>query len=182
MLKRMKMKKTRPTLKRKRLALSCGLYYETCRPLRRRSWPATHFTSSPSARWPSLSARSKNTRQSTSFILRFFEKLDSYSIQEWIYIILNQSTLSNFQNQLTTNNLFHWIVRGVFASAKEIYHESGVAGFFQGVVPRLTGELLALVLASTVSFTVTTYILADARYKPTVKTAAGVNESLNDYK
>jgi hypothetical protein len=63
---------------------------------------------------------------------------------------------------------------GVFASAKEIYQESGIPGFFQGVVPRITGEVLALVLASTVGFTVSTYLLGDPRYKSTVKTAAGV--------
>lgn len=63
---------------------------------------------------------------------------------------------------------------GVFASAKEIYQESGVSGFFQGVVPRLVGEILALVLASSVSFTVSTYVLGDPRYKPTIKTIAGV--------
>lgn len=62
---------------------------------------------------------------------------------------------------------------GVFASAKEIYQESGVAGYFQGVVPRLVGEILALVLASSVSFTVSTYVLGDPRYKPTIKTVAG---------
>lgn len=62
---------------------------------------------------------------------------------------------------------------GVFASAKEIYHESGVAGFFQGVTPRLLGELLALVLASSVSFSVSTYALGDPRYRASIKTAVG---------
>jgi len=47
-------------------------------------------------------------------------------------------------------------------------------GFFHGLVPRLTGELMALVLASTVSFTVCTYVIGDPRFKPTVKTAVGV--------
>ena len=69
-------------------------------------------------------------------------------------------------------SLFH---RGIFASAREIYQESGLSGFFQGMVPRLTGELLALVLASSVSFTISTYIIGDPRYKPTVKTAIGVS-------
>jgi carrier protein len=63
---------------------------------------------------------------------------------------------------------------GVFASAKEIYHESGIAGFFQGVTPRIIGELLALVLASSASFTVSTYILGDPRYRATLKTTFGV--------
>ncbi|EFX71520.1 hypothetical protein DAPPUDRAFT_201699 [Daphnia pulex] len=62
---------------------------------------------------------------------------------------------------------------GVFASAKEIYHESGIAGFFQGVTPRIIGELLALVLASSASFTVSTYILGDPRYRATLKTTFG---------
>ena len=64
--------------------------------------------------------------------------------------------------------------RGVFASASEIYKESGISGFFQGIVPRMAGEVLALVLASSVSFAINTYMIGDVRYKPTVKTAVGV--------
>lgn len=63
---------------------------------------------------------------------------------------------------------------GVFASAKEIYQESGISGFFQGVTPRITGEVLALVLASSVGFTVSTYILGDPRSKSAIKMIAGV--------
>lgn len=62
---------------------------------------------------------------------------------------------------------------GVFASANEIYQESGMSGFFKGIVPRLAGELLALVVASSVSYTINTYIIGSPSYKPTVKAAVG---------
>lgn len=62
---------------------------------------------------------------------------------------------------------------GVFASASEIYKESGISGFFQGILPRVAGEVLALVLASSVSYAINTYMIGDVRYKPTVKTAVG---------
>lgn len=73
-------------------------------------------------------------------------------------------------------NIILALLSGVFASAKEIYQESGLAGFFQGVTPRLLGELVALVLASSVSFTVSTYVLSDPRYRASVKTAVGVTQ------
>jgi len=62
---------------------------------------------------------------------------------------------------------------GIFGSAQEIYRESGLAGFFQGLVPRITGEILAIVLASSVTYTVNTYIISDPRYKAAFKTAVG---------
>ena len=65
--------------------------------------------------------------------------------------------------------------RGIFGSAQEIYQESGILGFFKGLIPRIAGEVLAIVLASSVTYTVNTYIISDKRYKATFKTIAGVS-------
>jgi len=62
---------------------------------------------------------------------------------------------------------------GIFGSAQEIYQESGILGFFKGLIPRIAGEVLAIVLASSVTYTVNTYIISDKRYKATFKTIAG---------
>jgi len=62
---------------------------------------------------------------------------------------------------------------GIFGSAQEIYQESGISGFFKGLVPRITGEVLAILLASSVTYTVNTYIISDRRYKATFRTVAG---------
>ena len=90
-----------------------------------------------------------------------------------------------YANELSSNysirtvvNCFYDIIRGIFGSAQEIYRESGLAGFFQGLVPRITGEILAIVLASSVTYTVNTYIISDPRYKAAFKTAVGVLHSL----
>lgn len=62
---------------------------------------------------------------------------------------------------------------GIFASANEIYEESGVSGFFKGIVPRLAGEIIALTVASSIAFTINTYMIGSPSYKPTVKAAVG---------
>lgn len=54
---------------------------------------------------------------------------------------------------------------GIFASIREMYKESGVMGFFSGVVPRLMGELLALVISSTATFAINTYLVEDPEIK-----------------
>jgi len=63
--------------------------------------------------------------------------------------------------------------KGIFGSAQEIYQESGISGFFKGLIPRIAGEALAIILASSVTYTVNTYIISDRRYKATFKTIAG---------
>lgn len=62
---------------------------------------------------------------------------------------------------------------GLFKSALDIFNESGISGFFKGLVPRLTGEVVAIVVASTLSFTINAYIVSDPRMKGMVKTICG---------
>jgi carrier protein len=49
--------------------------------------------------------------------------------------------------------------RGIFSSVREIWKHDGVWGFFSGVIPRLAGELLALWLASSLTFLLNTYLV-----------------------
>lgn len=52
---------------------------------------------------------------------------------------------------------------GLVASAREIYDESGLSGFFRGLTPRLSGEMLCILLASSVGYVVNTYAVRDRR-------------------
>ncbi|KAL1117032.1 hypothetical protein AAG570_004360 [Ranatra chinensis] len=54
---------------------------------------------------------------------------------------------------------------GILASIAEIYREQGVSGFFSGLVPRWIGEIATLVIASTVSFALTAYVLQERELK-----------------
>ncbi|XP_071442970.1 mitochondrial carrier homolog 2-like [Hetaerina americana] len=54
---------------------------------------------------------------------------------------------------------------GLFASFREIYREGGILGYFSGVLPRLIGELLALVISSTATFAINTYLVEDPEVK-----------------
>ena len=49
----------------------------------------------------------------------------------------------------------------IFDSAMHIFIEQGLAGFYQGLVPRLTGELLFVIVSSTLIFTVNTLVTKD---------------------
>ncbi|CAH1990073.1 unnamed protein product [Acanthoscelides obtectus] len=50
---------------------------------------------------------------------------------------------------------------GIFTSVKEIYHQNGVLGFFSGLVPRLLGDILSLLLASSLTYAVSHYLIED---------------------
>jgi carrier protein len=53
----------------------------------------------------------------------------------------------------------------VLQSILEIYREQGIWGFFAGIAPRWLGEIVSLVLASTVVFAVTSYCIQDNEMK-----------------
>nr|CAI5820149.1 unnamed protein product [Callosobruchus analis] len=50
---------------------------------------------------------------------------------------------------------------GIFSSIKEIYHQNGVLGFFSGLIPRLLGDILSLLLASSLTYAVSHYLIED---------------------
>ncbi|XP_046389493.1 mitochondrial carrier homolog 2-like [Ischnura elegans] len=54
---------------------------------------------------------------------------------------------------------------GLFSSFRELYREGGVLGFFCGLIPRLIGELLCLVISSTATFAINTYLVEDPEIK-----------------
>lgn len=62
---------------------------------------------------------------------------------------------------------------GIFASIKEIYHQNGVLGFFSGLVPRLLGDILSLLLAGSLTYTINRYLVEEKELK--VYTAATMN-------
>ncbi|CAG9763287.1 unnamed protein product [Ceutorhynchus assimilis] len=62
---------------------------------------------------------------------------------------------------------------GVFGSIKEIYQQNGVLGFFSGLVPRVLGDILAIILAGGLTYTVNRYLVEDKEFK--VFTAASMN-------
>eukprot|EP00112_Aurelia_sp_Birch-Aquarium-sp1_P013120 Seg2775.1 transcript_id=Seg2775.1/GoldUCD/mRNA.D3Y31 product="Mitochondrial carrier 2" protein_id=Seg2775.1/GoldUCD/D3Y31 len=47
----------------------------------------------------------------------------------------------------------------IFSSAREIYNEEGILGFFNGVIPQLVGELMAFWIFKTLSYVVETYVV-----------------------
>lgn len=51
--------------------------------------------------------------------------------------------------------------RGLFSSIAEIYRQNGVLGFFSGLIPRIFGDVISLILASTLTYLVNTYILEE---------------------
>ncbi|XP_050315680.1 mitochondrial carrier homolog 2 [Anthonomus grandis grandis] len=62
---------------------------------------------------------------------------------------------------------------GIFGSIKEIYHQNGVLGFFSGLVPRILGDLLSLILAGGLTYTINRYLVEEKELK--VYTAATMN-------
>nr|CAH7754771.1 unnamed protein product [Callosobruchus chinensis] len=50
---------------------------------------------------------------------------------------------------------------GIFSSVKEIYHQNGVLGFFSGLIPRLLGDILSLLLATSLTYAVSHYLVED---------------------
>jgi len=50
---------------------------------------------------------------------------------------------------------------GLFGSVVEIYKENGIQGFFSGLVPRVLGDALALIMASVLAYAVNTYVFEE---------------------
>jgi len=50
---------------------------------------------------------------------------------------------------------------GLIGSVVEIYKENGIQGFFNGLVPRILGDALSLILASTLAYAVNTYVFEE---------------------
>lgn len=54
---------------------------------------------------------------------------------------------------------------GLFASIAEVYRENGIQGFFSGLVPRLLGDVLSVLLANTLAYVVNTYLVEETDMK-----------------
>ncbi|CAH1119629.1 unnamed protein product [Phaedon cochleariae] len=54
---------------------------------------------------------------------------------------------------------------GLFGSVREIYQQNGVLGFFGGLVPRLLGDILSLLLASSLTYAINHYIIEEKELK-----------------
>ncbi|XP_066148198.1 mitochondrial carrier homolog 2-like [Euwallacea fornicatus] len=50
---------------------------------------------------------------------------------------------------------------GIFDSVKEIYHQNGILGFFSGLMPRLLGDILTLLLAGCLTYTINRYLVKE---------------------
>lgn len=50
---------------------------------------------------------------------------------------------------------------GIFGSIVEIYRENGIKGFFSGLIPRILGDVISLILASTLAYAVNTYVFEE---------------------
>ncbi|ENN79830.1 hypothetical protein YQE_03653, partial [Dendroctonus ponderosae] len=62
---------------------------------------------------------------------------------------------------------------GLFGSIKEIYQQNGVLGFFTGLVPRLLGDVLIVLLAGGLTYTINRYLVEEKELK--VYTSATMN-------
>ncbi|CAH3166310.1 unnamed protein product, partial [Pocillopora meandrina] len=51
------------------------------------------------------------------------------------------------------------VFSGLCASVKEIYSNEGLGGFFSGIIPRLVGEVLSLLLYRGACFLVSKYAI-----------------------
>lgn len=43
----------------------------------------------------------------------------------------------------------------------EVYKENGILGFFSGLIPRVIGDIIFLLLASTATYAVNTYVFEE---------------------
>ncbi|XP_064212092.1 mitochondrial carrier homolog 2 isoform X2 [Tribolium castaneum] len=50
---------------------------------------------------------------------------------------------------------------GVFGSIGEIYRQNGILGFFSGLIPRLIGDILSVLLASSLTYVVNKYLIEE---------------------
>lgn len=53
------------------------------------------------------------------------------------------------------------IFSGIFSSIVEIYRQNGVFGFFSGLIPRLLGEVISLLLANALTYVINTYVFEE---------------------
>lgn len=51
--------------------------------------------------------------------------------------------------------------RGIFASIVEIYKQNGLLGFLSGLVPRILGDVISLLLASALTYVVNNFIFEE---------------------
>lgn len=49
----------------------------------------------------------------------------------------------------------------MFGSIGEIYRQNGILGFFSGLIPRLLGDILTVLIANTLTFVINTYIVEE---------------------
>ncbi|GAB6029262.1 hypothetical protein CHUAL_005029 [Chamberlinius hualienensis] len=56
--------------------------------------------------------------------------------------------------------------RFMLSSIGDIYKESGILGFFSGLIPRLLGEMLTLWICSSLTFVFNTYLVKDKEIRP----------------
>ncbi|XP_023028322.2 mitochondrial carrier homolog 2 isoform X1 [Leptinotarsa decemlineata] len=54
---------------------------------------------------------------------------------------------------------------GLFGSIREVYQQNGVLGFFSGLVPRLLGDILSLLLASSLTYAINRYLIEEKELK-----------------
>jgi len=62
---------------------------------------------------------------------------------------------------------------GIFGSIREIYTQNGLLGFFSGLVPRVLGDILSLLLAGSLTYAINRYLVEEKELK--VYTAATMN-------
>ncbi|CAH0547542.1 unnamed protein product [Brassicogethes aeneus] len=50
---------------------------------------------------------------------------------------------------------------GILGSIREVYQQNGVLGFFSGLIPRLLGDVISLLLASSLTYALNTYLVEE---------------------
>ncbi|KAK9871485.1 hypothetical protein WA026_012858 [Henosepilachna vigintioctopunctata] len=51
--------------------------------------------------------------------------------------------------------------RGIFGSIGEIYRQNGILGFFSGLIPRLLGDILTVLMANSLTYAINTYVVEE---------------------
>ncbi|KAK9709780.1 Mitochondrial carrier protein [Popillia japonica] len=54
---------------------------------------------------------------------------------------------------------------GLFNSVVEVYKQNGILGFFSGLVPRVIGDIIFLLLASTATYAINTYVFEEKEFQ-----------------
>lgn len=70
---------------------------------------------------------------------------------------------------------------GVFGSLGELYRESGVMGFFSGLVPRLLAEVCQLAIWHSLTYALTTYVSREKEHRDIFSTLMGFVASTCTY-